>query len=68
MSEAGHLSVDEGYEQLVFYIEAIKEEITYLDELVEELEGYCKSQEEKLNEQKQSLKNLKNSRKRRNLS
>ena len=57
MSEAGHLSVDEGYEQLVFYIEAIKRgEITYLDELVEELEGYCKSQEEKLSEQKKSLK------------
>ena len=56
MSEAGHLSVDEEHEQLVFYIEAIKRgEITYLDELVEELEGYCKSQEEKLNEQKQSL-------------
>ena len=57
MSEAGHLSVDEEHEQLVFYIEAIKRgEITYLDELVEELEGYCKSQGEKLNEQKQSLK------------
>ena len=56
LSEAGHLSVDEEHEQLVFYIEAIKRgEITYLDELVEELEGYCKSQEEKLNEQKQSL-------------
>ena len=56
MSEAGHLNVDEEHEQLVFYIEAIKRgEISYLDELVEELEVYCKSQEEKLNEQKQIL-------------
>ena len=56
MSEAGHLNVDEEHEQLVFYIEAIKRgEISYLDELVEELEAYCKSQEEKLNEQKQIL-------------
>lgn len=56
-SEAGHLNVDEEYEQLVFYIEAIKRgEITYLDELVQELDVYCKSQEEKLNEQKKSLK------------
>ena len=56
MSEAGHLNVDEEHEQLVFYIEAIKRgEISYLDELVQELEVYCKIQEEKLNEQKQSL-------------
>lgn len=56
MSEAGHLNVNEEHEQLVFYIEAIKRgEISYLDELVEELEVYCKSQEEKLNEQKQIL-------------
>lgn len=56
MSEAGHLNVDEEHEQLVFYIEAIKRgEISYLDELVEELEAYCKIQEEKLNEQKQIL-------------
>lgn len=56
MSEAGHLNVDEEHEQLVFYIEAIKRgEISYLDELVEKLEAYCKIQEEKLNEQKQSL-------------
>ena len=56
MSEAGHLNVDEEHEQLVFYIEAIKRgEISYLDEFVEELEAYCKSQEEKLNEQKQIL-------------
>lgn len=57
MSEAGHLNVDEEYEQLVFYIEAIKRgEITYLDELVQELGVYCKSQEENLNEQKKTLK------------
>lgn len=56
MSEAGHLNVNEEHEQLVFYIEAIKRgEISYLDELVEELEVYCKSQEEKLNAQKQIL-------------
>lgn len=56
MSEAGHLNVDEEHEQLVFYIEAIKRgEISYLDELVEELEAYSKCQEEKLNEQKQIL-------------
>lgn len=57
MSEAGHLNADEDYEQLAFYIEAIKRgEITYLDELVQELGVYCKSQEEKINEQKKSLK------------
>ena len=56
MSEAGHLNVDEEHEQLVFYIEAIKRgEISYLYELVEELEAYCKSQDEKLNEEKQIL-------------
>lgn len=57
MSEVGHLNVSEEYEQLVFYIEAIKRgELSYLDELVQELEGYCMSQEETLDKQKKSLK------------
>lgn len=57
MSEVGHIHVESEYEHLNFLIEAIqREEISYLDEFVQELEVYCKSQEEKLNEQKKSLK------------
>ena len=56
VSEAGHIHVSEEHENLIFLIEAIQRgEISYLNELVEELTGYCKSQEEKLNKQKQSL-------------
>ena len=54
ISEVGHIHVEN--EDLTFLIEAIQRgEISYLDELVEELEAYCKSQDEKLNEEKQIL-------------
>ena len=56
MSEVGHLHVSEEHENLVFLIEAIQRgEITYLNELVEELETYCKTLEETLNKDKDAL-------------
>lgn len=56
MSEVGHIHVSEEHENLIFLIEAIKRgEISYLNELVEELESYCKVLEETLNKDKDVL-------------
>lgn len=56
MTEVGHIHVSEEHENLIFLIEAIKRgEISYLNELVEELESYCKVLEETLNKDKDVL-------------
>ena len=56
MSEVGHIHVGEEHENLVFLIEAIKRgEISYLNELVDELESYCQVLEETLNKDKDAL-------------
>ncbi len=56
MSEVGHIHVSEEHENLIFLIEAIKRgEISYLNELVEELESYCKVLEEILKKDKDVL-------------
>lgn len=57
MSEVGHIHVEN--EDLTFLIEAIQRgEISYLDELVEELKDYCITEQEALDKEKQSLKNV----------
>ena len=56
MSEVGHIHVSEEHENLVFLIEAIQRgEISYLNELVDELESYCQVLEETLNKDKDAL-------------
>lgn len=56
MSEVGHIHVGEEHENLVFLIEAIQRgEISYLNELVDELESYCQVLEETLNKDKDAL-------------
>lgn len=56
MSEVGHIHVGEEHENLVFLIEAIQRgEISYLNELVDELESYCQVLEETLNKEKDAL-------------
>ena len=57
MSEVGHIHVEN--EDLTFLIEAIQRgEISYLDELVEKLKDYCISEQEALDKEKVSLKNV----------
>lgn len=56
MSEVGHIHISEEHENLVFLIEAIQRgEISYLNELVDELESYCQVLEETLNKDKDAL-------------
>lgn len=56
MSEVGHIHVGEEHENLVFLIEAIQRgEISYLNELVDELESYCQVLEETLSKDKDAL-------------
>lgn len=57
MSEVGHIHVED--EDLTFLIEAVQRgEISYLDELVEKLKDYCISEQEALDKEKVSLKNV----------
>ncbi|WP_295288926.1 AAA family ATPase [uncultured Catenibacterium sp.] len=57
ISEVGHIHVEN--EDLTFLIEAIQRgEISYLDELVENLKDYCITEQEALDKEKVSLKNV----------